>query len=714
MKKNVLKVFSILVAFIGLVSARTGIYSIGSVDYVIDARTLSYLDGRPWFSLNIFSLDINYLSRKTQFKTLAPNYFYNHPDIDTILDDKSGYRDEYSSHSAWGEVMVGMGVSINTYFSMNFDFEALKYDIGYSSGGFPLLYSLSVGNLLTGLKFSYPLKDRGAVGFYLFGWIPTSPPRDYENDYYKSLSDDYWTAQGGLFRRFRPSKGLDGGFLLLGGFKPGEEVPLWMNLNLGYIYRSETPGQLSVRFSTDIKLKTVNPYLDFVYEPFVGTGGGKYKNIGDVPAKIGAGIRFSSDKAVFGIGFKGSVTSRTKDMNYRKYAVEDLIWLPPWTPSFELSMYLGYATPLVPGFPRVKGFVVDAVTKTPLKDVMVKIPGWDSVKTDEKGKYELKGPKIPGAYKVVFTKKFYQTITRPVELEPGKVIKMNVEMKKIIGILSGVVRDKETGNPIKATIKFPGYEGKIKPVETDPQTGEFYIELKEGIYTLEFTAPKYSKVVKQFTIKGGDSLVGLVIDMEQNVGIITARLSSIKSDSAVPDVEVVVYDIKGKEVATTKSDVKGEFRIELPAGEYTFEFKKEGFYPRKLKVVVEKQKVKELNVKLLPRKVQFTLHIPFRRRSSRIPPQYYPQLDKIAKILKEYPNIKIIVEGHTSLRGSRRYNKRLSIRRANAVRNYLISKGIDPTRIIAVGYGEERPLVYPERTRADRAKNRRVVIRTAD
>ena len=58
MKKNVLKVFSILVAFIGLVSARTGIYSIGSVDYVIDARTLSYLDGRPWFSLNIFSLDI--------------------------------------------------------------------------------------------------------------------------------------------------------------------------------------------------------------------------------------------------------------------------------------------------------------------------------------------------------------------------------------------------------------------------------------------------------------------------------------------------------------------------------------------------------------------------------------------------------------------------------------------------------------------------------
>ena len=66
------------------------------------------------------------------------------------------------------------------------------------------------------------------------------------------------------------------------------------------------------------------------------------------------------------------------------------------------------------------------------------------------------------------------------------------------------------------------------------------------------------------------------------------------------------------------------------------------------------------------------------------------------------------IEGHTDTRGSRWYNKRLSQARANAVREYLIQHGIDPKRLVAVGYGEERPVVFPERTEEDYQKNRRV------
>jgi len=87
----------------------------------------------------------------------------------------------------------------------------------------------------------------------------------------------------------------------------------------------------------------------------------------------------------------------------------------------------------------------------------------------------------------------------------------------------------------------------------------------------------------------------------------------------------------------------------------------------------------------------------------------YPVLDSVAQILKENPTMVVEIGGHTDTRGSRRYNQRLSQRRAEAVKNYLVRvHGIDPSRLIAKGYGESRPLVKPERTEADYAKNRRV------
>ena len=66
-----------------------------------------------------------------------------------------------------------------------------------------------------------------------------------------------------------------------------------------------------------------------------------------------------------------------------------------------------------------------------------------------------------------------------------------------------------------------------------------------------------------------------------------------------------------------------------------------------------------------------------------------------------------VIEGHTDSRGSDRYNLRLSQGRANSVRSYLIRRGIDPVRMEAVGYGEQKP-IGSNRTRAGRAQNRRV------
>lgn len=87
--------------------------------------------------------------------------------------------------------------------------------------------------------------------------------------------------------------------------------------------------------------------------------------------------------------------------------------------------------------------------------------------------------------------------------------------------------------------------------------------------------------------------------------------------------------------------------------------------------------------------------------------QYYPVLDEIAEEMRSNSDLKVTLEGHTDSTGTNKYNQGLSERRANAVRTYLMKKNIDPSRLTAVGYGEERP-AYPNDTRENRAKNRRV------
>ena len=84
-------------------------------------------------------------------------------------------------------------------------------------------------------------------------------------------------------------------------------------------------------------------------------------------------------------------------------------------------------------------------------------------------------------------------------------------------------------------------------------------------------------------------------------------------------------------------------------------------------------------------------------------------LQEIINILNEYPTAKFTVEGHTDSSGSDKLNQKLSDARANSVKTYLTEKGVDPFRLSAVGYGEERPIAS-NKTRAGRAQNRRVEI----
>ncbi len=107
---------------------------------------------------------------------------------------------------------------------------------------------------------------------------------------------------------------------------------------------------------------------------------------------------------------------------------------------------------------------------------------------------------------------------------------------------------------------------------------------------------------------------------------------------------------------------------------------------------------------------KFTLTINFDFNKAKIRKSDMEHLRKAIEFIKKYPSKKIMLEGHTDSIGSERYNLKLSAKRADATKKYLVETGgVDAMSISAQGLGEERP-VASNKTTAGRAQNRRVDI----
>ncbi|MFH1810099.1 MAG: OmpA family protein [Pseudomonadota bacterium] len=118
-------------------------------------------------------------------------------------------------------------------------------------------------------------------------------------------------------------------------------------------------------------------------------------------------------------------------------------------------------------------------------------------------------------------------------------------------------------------------------------------------------------------------------------------------------------------------------------------------------------KVKQLVV-LTASKIEILDMVYFASGKAVIEKRSFKMLDQVAAVLGSHPEIpKVRVEGHTDNKGKADFNKKLSQQRAEAVRTYLVGRGIDEARLDAVGFGMEKPIDTND-TNAGRAKNRRV------
>lgn len=110
--------------------------------------------------------------------------------------------------------------------------------------------------------------------------------------------------------------------------------------------------------------------------------------------------------------------------------------------------------------------------------------------------------------------------------------------------------------------------------------------------------------------------------------------------------------------------------------------------------------------------VTFKGDVTFDTDSSVVRPGLYSEINRVADVLKQYPETVIRAEGHTDSVGAEEYNMDLSFRRANAVYGLLTQRGIADNRVEVVGYGESTP-VATNNTEAGRQMNRRVELKIA-
>ena len=188
------------------------------------------------------------------------------------------------------------------------------------------------------------------------------------------------------------------------------------------------------------------------------------------------------------------------------------------------------------------------------------------------------------------------------------------------------------------------------------------------------------------------------------------------------DAEIDWEDLStGKNVGISKSDPSdGTYFMVLPLGKiYGYYVRQDSFFPVSANIDlrnVDKETVvnKDINMVTFNDMIKNGTAVPinnlfFEFGKSEVLPYSKPELTRLAKIIIK-SNLKVEISGHTDSIGTAETNQKLSLDRANGVRDFLIGQGCNPDLLSTVGYGNTRP-VASDATEAGRSKNRRVELR---
>jgi outer membrane protein OmpA-like peptidoglycan-associated protein len=268
------------------------------------------------------------------------------------------------------------------------------------------------------------------------------------------------------------------------------------------------------------------------------------------------------------------------------------------------------------------------------------------------------------------------------------------------GVIAGTVYDTK-GNALVAAVRTS--DDEIPFVMTEPEFGSYeFTKVKPNLYEVTASADGYQTEKKKAEVLPEDTVYCDFI-LKRLIGGIIGRVVDAETDEPlIAQVAVQETDL------SSESDIDGSFAFaELEPDDYVVNAKSTGYIPGSAAAKVVSGETAEVLIELMP--ITFKLEgIQFDFDKSTLRPQSLPILDAAAEVLKQYPDIRIEIQGHTCWMGSDEYNLRLSNARANSVLEYLTTKQmIDRARLVARGYGESQPIASNE-TREGRERNRRV------
>ena len=248
------------------------------------------------------------------------------------------------------------------------------------------------------------------------------------------------------------------------------------------------------------------------------------------------------------------------------------------------------------------------------------------------------------------------------------------------------------------------------PINTDEGDSFFFIPASGDVayFASERSGNGYSDIFR----------VALPDDKRPLPVVLIAGTVHDRSTDKPLEATIIYEDLAtGKEIGRARTDpATGDYKLTLPPGSnYGFRAEAPGYIAvndnldlSELKVYREQTR----NLVLVPIKTGETIRLNnlfFDFGKSTLRKESFPELKRLAQLMNERSTMTVEIQGHTDSVGTENNNLRLSEIRANAVRAFLMSQGIDDSRLSVIGKGESEP-VASNKTEEGKALNRRVVI----
>lgn len=282
-------------------------------------------------------------------------------------------------------------------------------------------------------------------------------------------------------------------------------------------------------------------------------------------------------------------------------------------------------------------------------------------------------------------------------------------------IVIGKVLDAKTEKPIgHAQINF--CNSSVSPILSDPDTGLFKsYPLRKGDCLVKVAHPDYDELEMTLSLDGPELVQDFkLVRQSAPQGFLSLSIKDTEGQGIMADIAFPQIP----SAQTVKTNLQGNIRMRLPEGKYLVEVRAEGKRSeQKIFEIIANSDVEgeyilaDGSARLDNEKIVITRQVQFAPGKANIREESEVTLDDVANILQEHTEIKKLeVGGHTDATGSAVLNKRLSQRRAQAVVNYLVGKGISRGRLVAIGFGQDKPIAS-NATPEGRYANRRVEFR---